>query len=91
MDTRKLIELLRATIDPNQRQQSEEQLSQVCRAHVAMNISRCCMTPAHYNVTALNFLINFLSYLIIYCHCFYVFLNRFTRLLVLPRQYYKLL
>lgn len=29
MDTRKLIELLRATIDPNQRQQAEEQLSQV--------------------------------------------------------------
>lgn len=31
MDTRRLIELLRATIDPNQRQQSEEQLSQVCK------------------------------------------------------------
>lgn len=29
MDTRKLIEILRATIDPNQRQQAEEQLSQV--------------------------------------------------------------
>lgn len=29
MDTRKLTEILRATIDPNQRQQAEEQLSQV--------------------------------------------------------------
>ncbi|KAI8431162.1 hypothetical protein MSG28_001206 [Choristoneura fumiferana] len=29
MDTRKLIEILRATIDPNQRQQAEEQLSQI--------------------------------------------------------------
>ncbi len=29
MDTRKLIELLRATIDPKIRQQAEEQLSQV--------------------------------------------------------------
>lgn len=30
MDTRKLTDVLRATIDPNQRQQAEEQLSQVC-------------------------------------------------------------
>ncbi|KAL0851769.1 hypothetical protein ABMA28_000081 [Loxostege sticticalis] len=29
MDTRKLTEILRATIDPNQRQQAEEQLSQI--------------------------------------------------------------
>lgn len=29
MDTRKLIDLLRATIDPNQRQQAEDQLAQV--------------------------------------------------------------
>lgn len=29
MDTRKLIDLLRATIDPNQRQQAEEQLAQI--------------------------------------------------------------
>lgn len=29
MDTRKLTEILRATIDPNQRQQAEEQLAQV--------------------------------------------------------------
>lgn len=29
MDTRKLTDVLRATIDPNQRQQAEEQLSQV--------------------------------------------------------------
>lgn len=29
METRKLIDLLRATIDPNQRQQAEEQLAQV--------------------------------------------------------------
>lgn len=29
MDTRKLSEILRATIDPNQRQQAEEQLAQV--------------------------------------------------------------
>lgn len=29
MDTRKLAEILRATIDPNQRQQAEDQLTQV--------------------------------------------------------------
>lgn len=29
METRKLIELLRATIDPNQRRQAEEMLSRV--------------------------------------------------------------
>jgi len=29
MDTRKIAELLRATIDPNQQQQAEEQLTQV--------------------------------------------------------------
>jgi len=29
MDTRKLTDLLRATIDPNQRQQAEDQLTQV--------------------------------------------------------------
>lgn len=29
MDTRKLTDILRATIDPNQRQQAEEQLGQV--------------------------------------------------------------
>lgn len=29
MDTRKLTEILRGTIDPNQRQQAEEQLAQV--------------------------------------------------------------
>ncbi|KAF5304421.1 hypothetical protein FQR65_LT07951 [Abscondita terminalis] len=29
MDNRKLIDLLRATIDPNQRQQAEEQLAQI--------------------------------------------------------------
>ena len=29
MDTAKICELLRATIDPNQRQQAEEQLNQV--------------------------------------------------------------
>lgn len=29
MDTRKLTDVLRATIDPTQRQQAEEQLSQV--------------------------------------------------------------
>lgn len=33
MDTRKLTEILRATIDPNQRQQAEEQLSQVSHPH----------------------------------------------------------
>lgn len=33
MDTRKIAELLRATIDPNQQQQAEEQLTQV-HAHV---------------------------------------------------------
>ena len=30
MDTRKLTEIFRATIDPNQRQKAEEQLAQVC-------------------------------------------------------------
>ena len=29
MDTRKIADVLRATIDPNQQQQAEEQLSQV--------------------------------------------------------------
>lgn len=38
MDTRKLTEIFRATIDPNsidpnQRQQAEEQLAQVCLKH----------------------------------------------------------
>lgn len=31
METRKLIELLRATIDPGQRQQAEEQLAQASK------------------------------------------------------------
>lgn len=31
MEIRKTIELLRATIDPNQRQQAEAQLDQVCK------------------------------------------------------------
>ena len=35
MDTRKIADLLRATIDPNQRQQAEEQLTQA-RAHVVL-------------------------------------------------------
>lgn len=34
METKKLIELLRATIDPGQRQQAEEQLTQVGKPHV---------------------------------------------------------
>jgi hypothetical protein len=36
MDTRKLTDVLRATIDPAQRQQAEEQLSQVRAGHVAV-------------------------------------------------------
>lgn len=38
MDTRKLIDLLRATIDPSQRQPAEEQLAQVCRKHVLAHV-----------------------------------------------------
>lgn len=37
MDTRKIADLLRATIDPNQQQQAEDQLTQV-RAHVVFFI-----------------------------------------------------
>lgn len=38
MDTKKLIDLLKATIDPNQRQQAEEQLNQVWdTSHVCHN------------------------------------------------------
>lgn len=55
MDTRKLIELLRATIDPNQRQQAEEQLSQV-----RLNMCLACsmLSPAggwrKYTITILK-------------------------------------
>ena len=38
METRKLIDLLRATIDPNQRQQAEEQLDQVLNETCARRI-----------------------------------------------------
>lgn len=41
METRKLIELLRATTDPNQRQQAEEMLS---RVRTAKNM---CFSTAH--------------------------------------------
>ena len=37
MDTRKIADLLRATIDPSQQQQAEEQLTQV-RAHVVFSM-----------------------------------------------------
>lgn len=46
MDTRKLIELLNATMDPNQREQAEEQLSQV----KYINSSTCSL---NYNTTEL--------------------------------------
>lgn len=45
MDTRKLTEILRATIDPNQRQQAEEQLSQVSFYFVIHMLAKLTMLP----------------------------------------------
>jgi hypothetical protein len=53
MDIRKINELLRATIDPNQRQQAEEQLTQA-RAHVAHHIFDSHSSSLLYHSSLIN-------------------------------------
>lgn len=66
METRKLIDLLRATIDPSQRQQAEEQLAQVLK-------NMCLAVHMHYTFLPHNAVVALLTWGCFY-HC------RYTRL-----------
>lgn len=55
MESRKLIDLLRATIDPNQRQQAEEQLAQVCENMCLFHMHICLTSVILYYTLKLMF------------------------------------